>query len=434
MKNSQIPTILGVSLLILFFLLLSQQNRPTSSDSTPIDVDTLALATEEKTPLPEEKEPVGPVVDQQLTEMGRFLAGMSPVNTSADLDSIKSINAWTKHQDFFNQTWANLEANQMNKILPWADKNLPTVRSLSDLIFYPFSGPDFLYVHSFFPKGKTYIMAGLEPVGEIPVAKELVDKDLNYSLNGLQVSLDDILNLSFFKTNDMQNDFKRTHLKGIIPVLMVFLSRSGHEIIETNHISVDSTGNLLNYGATRPEDATGIPGVSIKFVDVGASLVQEVQYFSVNLGDFEYDMRPEFTTHVLSYGSPITYLKSASYLLHKDYFSICRNLILDKSLAVLEDDSGIPVKYFPKSEWERTFYGTYTTPIRLFNNLHQADLLALYQDSSNVKPINFGIGYRYQVNTSNMLLAVKKPKTETANDIEKDTPEKGLPSPKIKGQ
>lgn len=33
---------------------------------------------------------------------------------------------------------------------------------------YMFSGPDFLYATSFFPNASTYVLAGLEPVGEIP--------------------------------------------------------------------------------------------------------------------------------------------------------------------------------------------------------------------------------------------------------------------------
>ena len=31
-----------------------------------------------------------------------------------------------------------------------------------------FSGPDFLYATSFFPNASTYVLAGLEPTGDIP--------------------------------------------------------------------------------------------------------------------------------------------------------------------------------------------------------------------------------------------------------------------------
>ena len=35
-------------------------------------------------------------------------------------------------------------------------------------MLYMFSGPDFLYATSFFPNAATYVLAGLEPVGQIP--------------------------------------------------------------------------------------------------------------------------------------------------------------------------------------------------------------------------------------------------------------------------
>ena len=35
-------------------------------------------------------------------------------------------------------------------------------------MLYMFSGPDFLYAISFFPTAPTYVLSGLEPVGEVP--------------------------------------------------------------------------------------------------------------------------------------------------------------------------------------------------------------------------------------------------------------------------
>jgi len=37
----------------------------------------------------------------------------------------------------------------------------------ADTMYYMFSGPDFLYAYTFFPNANTYILAGLEPVGQV---------------------------------------------------------------------------------------------------------------------------------------------------------------------------------------------------------------------------------------------------------------------------
>ena len=38
--------------------------------------------------------------------------------------------------------------------------------------------------------------------------------------------------------------------------------------------------------------------------------------------------------------------KSTSYMLHRKEFSLIRNLVLDNSAAILQDDSGIPYRLF----------------------------------------------------------------------------------------
>ena len=50
----------------------------------------------------------------------------------------------------------------------------------------------------------------------------------------------------------------------------------------------------------------------------------------------------------------------------------------------------------------------YTGTIDLFKGDEQPDLMALYKDSSKVKPLPFGTGYKYFKGTSNLQLAVKK--------------------------
>ena len=103
-----------------------------------------------------------------------------------------------------------------------------------------------------------------------------------------------------------------------------------------------------------------------------------------------------------------TYLKSASYLMHRPTFSIIRNLILNKSQHLLQDDSGIPIKYFDSNIWDLTYYGNYSYPIPLFKERHQEDLKEVYLNKDKTKPLPFGIGYQFRRGTSNLMRASKK--------------------------
>ena len=97
-------------------------------------------------------------------------------------------------------------------------------------------------------------------------------------------------------------------------------------------------------------------------------------------------------------------------MLHKPYFSVIRKAILDKSKYVLQDDSGIPVRFYNATAWNHQYYGTYDAPINLFKNFLQKDLKMAYDSTEKtlVKPLEFGIGYDYKLNESNLMLFSKK--------------------------
>jgi hypothetical protein len=103
-----------------------------------------------------------------------------------------------------------------------------------------------------------------------------------------------------------------------------------------------------------------------------------------------------------------TLIKSASYLLHKPYFSTIRNLILSKTSWIVEDDSGIPYRYFDRA-WDVRLYGKYSDPIPLFKNWKQPDLKEAFSSRKDIQPLGFAIGYRHP-GESDLLVAVRRAK------------------------
>ena len=89
--------------------------------------------------------------------------------------------------------------------------------------------------------------------------------------------------------------------------------------------------------------------------------------------------------------------------MHKSYFSIIRNTVLNKSTLILQDDSGIGYKFFDQTKWDITLYGTYEKPIDLFKEHFEPDLFEAFK--KNAKPLNYRIGYSVK---SALLLAQKK--------------------------
>jgi hypothetical protein len=83
-----------------------------------------------------------------------------------------------------------------------------------------------------------------------------------------------------------------------------------------------------------------------------------------------------------------------------------RNFLLDHSATILQDDTGIPVSFFDRRKWQPQPFGHYVTPIAVFSHNYQPKLAELFRKGNPI-PIDFGLGYRWRVNQSNLLLAQK---------------------------
>ena len=87
-------------------------------------------------------------------------------------------------------------------------------------------------------------MAGLEPAGAIPDLTKLRGSTRGSDLTQLRNSLRWILQYSYFITSQMSSDLRRGRLTGTLPVLYVFLARSGKTIREVSHVKLDENGAL----------------------------------------------------------------------------------------------------------------------------------------------------------------------------------------------
>jgi hypothetical protein len=329
-------------------------------------------------------------------ETARFLAGM-PLSPASSLIELARDQSWQEHAKLFDEAWKGLEARQLSNIRAWTAKNIPAPRPV---LFYFFSGPDFLYANAFFPAADTYVLAGLEPVGRIPDVTQLPRNSVGPALRDLEASLQDILKRSYFITLDMDSRLREARLNGTLPVLYVFLARAGKTVREVSYVSLDDDGTAKKVVSTGGEKA-----VRIDFSGTDGRQ-QTLYYFATNLSN-KGVRSSAFLKFCSGLGTGDAFIKSASYLLHGDDFSDARDFLLAHSAAILQDDTGVPVSDFKADQWELKPFGTYTSPIGMFRHNYQSKLRGLYENG-HPPPIDFGIGYKGKLNQSNLLLAVKK--------------------------
>ncbi len=339
-------------------------------------------------------------------DTARLLAGLPP---SADpiMVELTKESSWQQHAKFFDTAWANLEKNQLSKVRAWAQTNIADAFAAKGTAFYMFSGPDFLYADTFFPQAETYVLCGIEPVGPLPDVSKLPPRALGGELHALQDSLNSVLNLSFFITKNMKDDLQNHTLKGTLPILYIFLARSGMTIGDVGYVGLDADGVLSpQQDGTRNAKASA-PGVRIHFTAEGSSTQRTLYYFSTDISDGGLK-QSGFLKFCKSLAPGNSCVKSASYLMHDSYFSSIRGFLLENSTTLVQDDSGIPVTYFANDVWQMRFFGSYPGPISLFKNCWQAKLAEAYR-TSKPTPLDFGIGYRYRAGESTLMVAARKP-------------------------
>ncbi len=311
-----------------------------------------------------------PALIKDIDITSRLLAGIS-VPEEKDITSSEN---WKKHQQLMTKAWSRYKKSNLVPMRSWSEKNLSTTNQ-GKYIKYPFSGPDILHA--------------------------------------LYMFLEESLRFSFFKTIDMRAELSKSFYNGTLPIMCLFLSGSGFSIKDINFIKLNKDGTISELQGNH---STG-DAVQIRAVHENGREVL-VNYFRTNISN-GLILKSGFLKYLESIPKGKSYVKAASYLMHKSYFSQIRNHLLSNSTTIIQDDSGIPIKHFNQSSWQMKYFGTYTKPIDLFEDHYQPNLREIYKQESQKLP--FGTGYRWRKGQSNLIVAeqLKKGKAPRATLVVK---------------
>ena len=336
--------------------------------------------------------------DPTADATAKFLAGLPVRGTPLERHSTDAV--WVTHATELDRAWERLEKQQLAKIRKWAPQYLGPAYEENGPMFYMFSGPDFLYANAFFPNASTYILCGIEPVGPVPDIDKIPRAVLPSALANLRKSLDSVLSWSFFITKNMKVDLKQVQLNGTLPILYVFLARAGCTIDSVTPVALDRAGDFV------PEGKGTISGVKIAFFGPGGR-EQTLYYFTSDLADWAVKANAGFLKFCEQQGQGVTLLKAASYLMHSNNFSQVRDFLLTDSKIILQDDSGIPFRFFLRDKWNLRHIGRYIGPINRFLEHGQLDL-AKENAASAPPPLEFSFGYQWQPSRSSLMIATPK--------------------------
>jgi len=353
---------------------------------------------------------VSAVFDPYWTDLARVIGGLRPFDTLYWRGAIQD-TAWQGHARRMDYLWTTRDKSLFLPLRSWAERELAPYHEWKGLVFYPFSGADWPSIHALYPQGSRYVFFGLEQEGDPHHVRLLHPQEIAQNLWGPYAAMADLLRLSFFKTKEMQQFLARGKVRGLLPVFLAFFARTGYNIYRVEHIYLTPDGKVDTLAAGRSKPAqspwdTVVTG--LRFV-IGkpSQPTQEVIYVSFNASNDGLTRQKGILPFLKTIQPCVTFIKAASYLLHGPEFSQMRNLILTQSIALLQEDSGIPYRFFDSTAWKVQLYGVYHAPIPLFKNKLQPNLYQAYR-TQPVKPLEFGIGYHLNPGTSNLLLAIRR--------------------------
>ncbi len=351
--------------------------------------------------------------DSALTSLADILAGCPP--EPGHYENRITTDAWKNHSEKFSKMWALQKKGRFAAARKWRETEIPLPSTASTTLLYPFSGPDFMNAYLFFPDRRQYVFFSLEEVGDLPDLDKMSDGDFDTLISDVEEALAEVFSYSFFRTNSMKEQLQQPVLKGTKPLLFVFLALHECRIVSQEDVELTRDGRVVPRGISKVK--VPVKGVKIVFRHPKRNFDQTLYYFSFDASNVFLSKHKEPLRFVKSLGRTVTFMKSASYLLQYDYFSLCRKGILGATDILMQDDSGVPYKYLADGTWDVKLYGAHDRPIELFDERYQEDLHDAYNAAPPPPALPFRFGYGDVNRRSNIQIAFRRkssPETRTA--------------------
>ena len=309
------------------------------------------------------------------------------------------------HRRDCDRVWGRIEEQWFPPMREFQKKELSGPPIENSIAFYPFSGPDAMMITLFFPRGQIYVMVGLEPAGTLPAPLKIPKEKLDTYLSEVRDTVSSVVQRSFFITREMDREFRGQVTDGLFPPILLLLARTHHTVLGYRYVRLDKRGRIIERAADyKAPGRIGNKGLEIDFRTEADRSVHKLYYFSVNLSDGRLRENKPFLAFLSGLKGMTTFFKATSYMPHHKDFTIIRNQVLGRSAAILQDDSGIPYRFFDRARWRVQLYGDYERPYGSFAWLEQPDLRKAYHTLAP-EPLGFRIGYGFSRIPSNLLLA-----------------------------
>ncbi|MBW7857444.1 MAG: hypothetical protein H3C43_03915 [Leptonema sp. (in: Bacteria)] len=380
-------------ILLLFSLSLSKCQPPNYRETAEAQLSV------------ELRQEIGGIQDQVS-----LLAGMplsEGYRNRPEVAAILKKPYYLKHQKVMQSLWQSIQQNRIDKIIPWQQEHIGQ-NARNKTAFYPLSGGDIVNFSLIYPQADRYIMVAMEKRGDIPNPVELTESQLQGGLVSVEQMIENIARTGYFFSRLMNQHMnpEKYGIFGTMPTVAVFLVQLGHTLQSIEKTCIDDSGKLMPELVTKCD----LPSYRIRFRDGRSGIHKEVIYISARIVDSLFQENKPSGKFFQELGRTSVMLKAAVYLLHSPKYKGVADFILNNADIVVQDDSGLPYRYFEADDWTIKLYGAFVGPPQLTGIQYypQHDLVKAFREKSNPLPFEFGYGQVSASHKSGMIVAVRK--------------------------
>ena len=282
-----------------------------------------------------------------------------------------------------------------NTYAEFSRQKLTDAYANTETVYYPFGGPDVIHPFVFFPRAKTLVLVGIEPIGKLPALSTAMTPAYQ---NEMASMMEKNLGASFYVSQEMREEALNSE-NATWSKIAAGVALLNFEIISSELGSLNEEGQWVNRreAARLSNSPEGVIFRCRRYLDPTQQELT-IYYFQQNLAEYDWDDKnlialsksSPFLNFVNNFrGNYTSYLKAASFVSHdRSEFKTSTKLIFSGNYIV-ETESGVPFDEFidQRNKWSLNLFGQYDGPSqKTFPKRKKSPLLErAYSDARNNK-------------------------------------------------
>jgi hypothetical protein len=348
-------------------------------------------------------------------DMARYLGGFD-IPFDSKLAPFTQGPEYAEHRNRMAVFWEKTRTHSITPVSEWRETTL--YRNPNGAVcredrpaIYPMSGADLINLYTICPHATEYVMVALEKAGDIPHPEKQTAQYYK-NLRDMRAVIGNIAERNYFSSVQMRRNLvNNAEIPGIAPVLLAFASGLGWRIVDMEKFHLDDDGKPIIDQVTSEQKPRG---VRIWFRVEGDKRLRSLTYIEQYLNAESAQKTHPLNKFFQERKGGLILFKAASYVMHNPAMSTVRDMFIEVSDYVVQDDSGF--RYLDLTPgFEVSLYGYYRAPVPLGDAFFrkyapQPELTALYIERNPPDlPFHFGYGSLRRPPRSNLIVAHRRP-------------------------